>query len=840
MRGGRERRWGAVLPTLSALLVGIVGCASVPPDRFGVDRIRFHGVDQMDEYALRACLATAERDRFGITLGTTTEPTCNAPPFDGGRARLPLWPWPWTDFTVYDRNVFERDLRRIERWYQARGYYDARIMSTSFDPEAAAETSSVPTADDAAAEDGAGDDAASADRADGDPESADPAAEICERRDDDEGCTVDIEIRIEEGEPVLVRELSITGADALATSVDFESEAEAEEYVADIVEELQESWRLETGARFDETFYNQSRAAMRRVLGERGYACGVIQGDVAIHREERWADVSVHITPGPVSTLGEITVQGNEDLSERVILAAAALDPGMPYDESELLETQHAVYSLGTFASVDVITSARRAGGESADSPELELALAASEEPTRMVGYETPSAEEPAPTGETEEQLDERLAARDRARQEANSCTGIVDVTIRVRPGRELRYGVGAGVQSGIIGSGINTDSVSLWDVHLLAFVEHRNVFGGLQRLRLEDRPRFIFNAAFPEVGEVDGAHNLGNEVRLQFRQPAFPERRTTLLFTANWDFGPDPNEVFRRHNFDAAIGLRRVFFDGRLNLGLGVHGNLFLAADTEARLTDEDGERIASDYQIVFFEPTIQVDLRDDSRSPRQGAFFSLDSQLGGFLTWNYVRLVPDVRVYAPAGPLVIAARFRLGWLKIFSRDTADLDTTSANLGPLPYRLRAGGATSNRGYAATELGHNPPTGADPDQVVYEPGDGGLYRWEASLELRLAINESLGFVGFADMGDLNSGFAWNGDANGRTFRFNYLRLTLGLGLRYNTIIGPLRVDIGWLIPPAQVVAPGESDVIPALSPLFGSDDATFGYGAIHVSIGESF
>ena len=36
-----------------------------------------------------------------------------------------LWAWPWTDWPLYDPSVFERDLARIERWYRARGYYDA-------------------------------------------------------------------------------------------------------------------------------------------------------------------------------------------------------------------------------------------------------------------------------------------------------------------------------------------------------------------------------------------------------------------------------------------------------------------------------------------------------------------------------------------------------------------------------------------------------------------------------------------------------------------------------------------------------------------------------------------
>ena len=279
-----------------ALALGVLlqACASIPPDRFGVNRIRFRGVEQMDEYALRACLATAERSRFALNVGTTTEPSCNAPPFDGRRVRLPAWPWSWSEFPVYDRSVFERDLRRIERWYQARGYYGARVLSTRFSPDVAASTSTLPLPDDAAERDEGGDDEENGapdpstnepggvdDDAGGPPEEDAP---VCERRADDEGCELEIDIAVEEGEPVLVRSLDIAGVDGLDE---------------DLVDALRRSWRLETGERFDETFYNQSRTAMRRVLGERGYACGVLVGDVAINREERWADITVTVTPGP-------------------------------------------------------------------------------------------------------------------------------------------------------------------------------------------------------------------------------------------------------------------------------------------------------------------------------------------------------------------------------------------------------------------------------------------------------------------------------------------------------------------------------------------------------------
>src|SRR5262245_55541591 len=98
------------------------GCATVPKDRYGVEDMTWKGVDQMSSGALESCLATKERERVALQLGLGGE-TCGEPPFDEHVPRLALWSWPWTTWPVYDAAIFEVDKRRIERWYQARGYY---------------------------------------------------------------------------------------------------------------------------------------------------------------------------------------------------------------------------------------------------------------------------------------------------------------------------------------------------------------------------------------------------------------------------------------------------------------------------------------------------------------------------------------------------------------------------------------------------------------------------------------------------------------------------------------------------------------------------------------------
>ena len=78
-------------------------------------------------------------------------------------------------------------------------------------------------------------------------------------------------------------------------------------------------------------------------------------------------------------------------------------------------------------------------------------------------------------------------------------------------------------------------DSFAQWDVHLLGKVEHKNFLGGMRRLRIEERPRLIFDDPFP--GSTRTA--LGNRLTVELRQPGFVEPRTTLV-------GRTPLEVYR------------------------------------------------------------------------------------------------------------------------------------------------------------------------------------------------------------------------------------------------------------------------------------------------------
>jgi outer membrane translocation and assembly module TamA len=693
-----------------ALALG-AGCASIPDQRYAVTSVEVSGAEVLDAEALKACLATHERPWFHVSLGRTADPVCGVPPFDSNRVMISFWRWPWTEWPLFDRSVFERDVERVERWYRARGYYQASVLSTEVTPAIALESDRI-----------------------------DQDETPCES-DEDEGCEVAIHLTVEEGEPVIVEEITVDGIGRLP---------------ADVQADIRETSELVVGERFDEALYDRDKDRIAEVMANASYALAEVDGRIEIDPEARTAKVRISVTPGPPSVFGNITVEGHEgeDLPADTIAAAALIDYGDPFSKDAIGEAQRAIYALGAFSTVEVV-------------PEIP------EEPPQQV---------PA----------------------------VIPLTVRIVPGRLFRFGVGAGVQVGNFEfQELDTnESAPQWDVHLLGVLEWRNFLGGLRRFRIEERPRYIFNKPFPQTGQP----RPGNDLRVEFRQPAFFEPRTTLVIGARWDLGPDPFRAYFRHDITASIGPERYFFDGRLLLALHLNENVFIPRDT--------GAQIPSAYDVMFFDQVVRLDLRDNPRDPRYGAYFGIGVHEAGYFLpagWDYIRVTPEARGYVPL-PLgmVLAGRFAIGAMFITGVNDQTLDVTSQELGPERYRLRGGGANSNRGYLPGDLG---------DSNV-----GGLRRWEGSLELRVPITVNFGTVLFADVGDVHAG---------ETFRFDYAHLSVGLGLRYRTIVGPLRFDVAYQVPDQQVL--GVPDEFPVFREKSEVDLFFLQFpGAVHITIGEAF
>ena len=95
----------------------------------------------------------------------------------------------------------------------------------------------------------------------------------------------------------------------------------------------------------------------------------------------------------------------------------------------------------------------------------------------------------------------------------------------------------------------------------------------------------------------------------------------------------------------------------------------------------------------------------------------------------------------------------------------------------PRHVRFYGGGGGSVRGYDYQSIG--------PRDAQNRPSGGGSLV-ETSLEVRQRVWGDIGAVGFVDAGSVGSGSAPD---------FNNLRIGAGIGLRYYTPIGPIRLDV---------------------------------------------
>jgi outer membrane protein assembly factor BamA len=195
----------------------------------------------------------------------------------------------------------------------------------------------------------------------------------------------------------------------------------------------------------------------------------------------------------------------------------------------------------------------------------------------------------------------------------------------------------------------------------------------------------------------------------------------------------------------------------------------------------------LAQPVRVGQISASFIQDRRDDPLDPRKGVYNTVDvgyasAPLGS--ETDFARIQFRNSTYHPLGRERVVARSsafgyigRLGGLPQI---------------PLPERLYAGGAFTHRGFPENQAG--------PRDVVTGFPLGGTALFFNTVEFRFPlVGENLSAVVFHDMGNIFSGVG----AMTLRFRqrdlsdFDYTVQAGGLGLRYRTPLGPLRVDLAF-------------------------------------------
>jgi outer membrane protein assembly factor BamA len=553
---------------------------------------------------------------------------------------------------------------------------------------------------------------------------------------------VQVVFRVEEGRPVRVSAVEINGLPDDVSG---------------------EGLPLRTGRSFDVVAYEATRDTLQARLRNNGYARGQVLLGYTIQREAPYeAAVQYDAYPGDPTWFGEITVDGTEQISPDLVHRMLSFDEGDPYDRSALLRSQRDLYGLQIFRFADV-------------QADLEA------EPDSLI-----------------------------------------PVLVRVAEGNMRRVRLEAGINSLECG----TLEGQWTNRNFLGGGRRVTVRGRLGNLLIRDCTWLVPRDVIPDTTKPAETYLAS----VDLTQPWFFGPRNALgigLFTERSNL-PD---VFIREAYGGYISLSR---------SLGSDAALTLAYRPERTKLTTDNELVfcvnfvacTADANIIgqltefnLLAPltlSLTVDRTDDVFAPSRGFILQVDMEHAAAFTgstFEYSRVLAEGSQYVgEPGGMILATRVRGG--VAFTPD----DGTGQAVGLYPQaRFFAGGANSVRGLRQFRLGPrvlgidavpylvNGDTGdasAGPGCMRSEiedetcdasPVSQGRFQvfptgGEAVLEGNVELRFPLPYLGGRLRGAVFVDAGWVWEEAKQFAQLRDMLATPGFGFRYQSPIGPIRVD----------------------------------------------
>jgi outer membrane protein insertion porin family len=509
----------------------------------------------------------------------------------------------------------------------------------------------------------------------------------------------DIQITVAEGEPNRVRTLR------------FEGQLVLEEKV------LREGLLLEPGAPYNQALLETDIYTIRGRYFDQGHLAVSIADSVRI--EDHSVDIVFRIEARQRMTVGQISIEGNDEVRTGVIQGEITVKPGDVCRYNKILETERNLFETGLFSVVDVV-------------------------PERV-----------------------------------DTLSHVVDIGIRVRERKESWIEAGFGVGN-VLGSRIFAE----WGT--------RNLAGTGRTLRLKAEYAFdLFRGNDIDVNEIDVTNTYYRYDAIYQQRRVFGLKLPTgLNGYMEWDNTVPGIEV---NTLGAAVGVSHEFGRirdfGRESLVVGT-----FSVEDIRRKEGEDPE-VRSRSNILG--SSLSRDTRDFVLNPTVGTYRVVSAQVaGGILGGDNDFYTTEAGFQHYTDVLdrsVFAWRVRAGYADNYGRSSEV---------PVENRYFLGGANSVRGYEESGLG---PRDAEGNVT------GGTCMLLANVELRFPL-PLLWKWNFSGAVFLDSGNVWGdpSEVSGDDFDFTSgisgttvddYRYGTGLGIRYNTPIGPIRVDWGYPMKP---------------------------------------
>lgn len=567
-----------------------------------------------------------------------------------------------------------------------------------------------------------------------------------------------------------------------------------------------------SSGRFSQQMMRDDADSIRALYLSNGFRDAQVSSHVDDHYRGKRNNlfVTFHIVEGMQTRIASLKIEGNHAIGTPTLLSVTGSTAGQPYSDSGVASDRNNVLAL-YFNEGFPDASMKATVSPSADG-EINLVYQVIEgrqvEVSKLLltGYDftrrgiiarqvtiTPGG--PLREGEvasTQRQL-YNLGVFNRvqiAPQNPSGTDPAKAVVVDVTEGDRYTIGYGFGFEVQRIAGGSNNPNGSIIGASPRGIFEiaRNNMFGRAQTLSLNTRASTLEYRASLNYG----AANFLNDRNLTAQLTAYADKTQDInTFTST---ALEGGAQIAEH-LSASSSLLYQYFYRRVE-----------ATNVAATINLEDVPLISQPTLVSGFDITYARDRRDNPGDATHGTFNTVDfsdaiEAIGS--SASYLRgFFQNSSFYSFGKAFVFARSVRFGVEAPMGNTTSALECASCVFIPLPEHFYAGGGTSLRGFGLNQAGPRDPTTGFPI--------GGLALLIFNQELRFPMR--LPFVGnrvggtiFYDGGNVYDDIghvtlAWKSKS---LTDLNYWSNTVGFGFRYPTPVGPVRLDFGVLLNPAE-------------------------------------
>jgi outer membrane protein insertion porin family len=512
--------------------------------------------------------------------------------------------------------------------------------------------------------------------------------------------------------------------------------------------------------------------------------------------------VKFEIHEGAQTRVASLTIEGNHAITDQQLFGVIASTAGQPYSQSNIANDRDnilALYYNSGFPQATFEYQTKKEGPESvALTYKIDEGAQVSVNRVILLGYRhtrpgvirrrvqiTPGKPlREADIVATQDRL-YNLGIFNRvdiATRNPGGTRQDKDVLVETREGDRYTIGYGGGIEMQRLGSTTNATKTSLEVSPLGIFSFTKlNVAGRAQSLSFKAR-----------VSTIQYRGLLSYQIPSLLTNPKF-----NLLVTGFASKSTDVN-TFTGTRYEGSVQVVQDYSRGTTFLYRYTYRHVLVDANT-LRINPEQIPLYSQPTRISGFSFSWIRDRRDNPADATRGNVNTADmafyaKSLGS--SASFTRLFFQNSTYTPIGRVFVFARSTR-----FGVEEGYGGSDAASI-PLPERFFAGGGTNLRGFGLNQAGPRDPVTGFPVGGLAEL----IFNQELRFPLRLPyLGNAVGGALFYDAGNVYSqldsiNFNWKPPS---PTDLNYFSNTIGFGLRYNTPVGPVRFDVGYLLNSAQ-------------------------------------